>query len=362
MSVIDTTENCRHCLMCRHMCPVGHVTHRESLTPHGWGQIVASEKRGLLEWNPHTSDVMFSCADCGLCQSHCVTSQPLPDAIAAVREQLVLNKLGPASVLELGKSLEEWENQWVHEKPKAATSQAEVALFVGDTAQHRAPDSLAAALKLLDAAGVQVALIGIGRSNGFISNSLGLNERARAIADANLSELKQSGARHLLVLSPEDFVSFNHVYPERLNVPLPEEVQVEELVSFLYKQVKEGRLQLKQAGVGVSFAYVDPTHTVRALERCDAARYLLASIVPAPPVELFWRKERAHPCGNGPLRITQPDIADRLTKARLEDAAKTGAQTLVTDCPGTLLELQEHADAYGLKVMGLYELMTTYIA
>ena len=25
-NVIATTDNCRYCLMCRHVCPLGHVT------------------------------------------------------------------------------------------------------------------------------------------------------------------------------------------------------------------------------------------------------------------------------------------------------------------------------------------------
>ena len=87
------------------MCPVGHVSHLESLTPHGWGQIVASEKRGLVTWNESTIAAMFSCADCGVCQSHCVTDQPLPDAIAAVRAQLVDQGLAADFIDSLKKAL-----------------------------------------------------------------------------------------------------------------------------------------------------------------------------------------------------------------------------------------------------------------
>ena len=46
--VILTTENCRYCLMCRHVCPVGHVTRLETLTPHGWGLTIASIRRGIV--------------------------------------------------------------------------------------------------------------------------------------------------------------------------------------------------------------------------------------------------------------------------------------------------------------------------
>ena len=87
MDTVPTTENCRYCLMCRHVCPVGHVTHLETLTPHGWGLTIESVKRGLLTWNAETINVLYSCADCGACRANCVTDQPLPDAIASARAE-----------------------------------------------------------------------------------------------------------------------------------------------------------------------------------------------------------------------------------------------------------------------------------
>ena len=93
MDALATTENCRYCLMCRHVCPVGHVTQLETLTPHGWGLTIASVRRGLLTWNDETVDVLYSCADCGLCRANCVTDQPLPDAIAAARAEVTAHSL-----------------------------------------------------------------------------------------------------------------------------------------------------------------------------------------------------------------------------------------------------------------------------
>ena len=76
--IIDTIENCRYCLMCRHICPVGHVTAKETFTPHGWGLLIASVERGLLSWNEDTVSALYNCSDCGTCRAHCVTDQPLP--------------------------------------------------------------------------------------------------------------------------------------------------------------------------------------------------------------------------------------------------------------------------------------------
>ena len=46
-NVIDTTENCRFCLMCRHVAPVGLITYQETLTPHGIALTVAAHSSRL---------------------------------------------------------------------------------------------------------------------------------------------------------------------------------------------------------------------------------------------------------------------------------------------------------------------------
>src|SRR5213593_2759229 len=96
--VIATTEGCRYCLMCRHVCPVTRVTYNEATSPHGWALEIASVRRGLLQWNAETTDLLYQCADCGLCQAFCVTDQPLPQAIVAARAAVVATGHAPPAV------------------------------------------------------------------------------------------------------------------------------------------------------------------------------------------------------------------------------------------------------------------------
>src|SRR5687767_1341634 len=128
-NVVDTTEYCRYCLMCRHVCPVGHVTKNETLTPHGWGLTVASVRRGQVEWNTETVDVMYQCADCGNCNAHCVTDQPLPDAIAAARAEIVAQGGAPEVVVQLDEALRKWDNPFEAQAPATPSGTGEIALF-----------------------------------------------------------------------------------------------------------------------------------------------------------------------------------------------------------------------------------------
>src|SRR5215471_12888139 len=128
--IILTTEGCRYCLMCRHVCPVTRVTYNEATSPHGWALTIASVRRGLLDWNAETADLLYQCADCGLCESFCATDQPLPYAIVAARAEIAAAGHAPAAVAMVDAALRGWGHPYeaVSETGSAA-ERAETALF-----------------------------------------------------------------------------------------------------------------------------------------------------------------------------------------------------------------------------------------
>ena len=359
--VLLTADNCRYCLMCRHVCPVGHVTALETLTPHGWGLLIASQRRGLLDWNEDSVSKLYSCADCGACRAHCVTDQPLPHAIAVARAQVVEQGLAPPIIYEVQQMLETWETPFVQTSPERVRGRGEVALFVGDEARHLWPETLDAALTLLDAVGIEPVLIGAGRNNGYIPSSLGLPATARKLALANLADLESSGARHLLTLTPGDFFTFSKLYPERLGVSLPDTITLTEVIPLLAQRLIAEEIGFRPMPPGPPYAYVDPAHSVRIAPRYDTPRQLLSAIMPESAVELFWRRERTHPAGNTSLQFGNPQFADHLTWARLGDARQVGAQRIITEDPGTLHALSKHAPRFGLQIEGLYELLAAQL-
>ncbi len=360
-NVIETTENCRYCLMCRHTCPVGLGTHNETLTPHGWGLTIASVKRGLLTWNDETVDALYSCADCGNCRAHCVFDQPLPDAIAAARAEVAAQNLAPAVVYEFDEMFKQWGNPYQPQAPEPASHQGDVALFVGDESLYLWPSALEAALKLLKAIGIEPVLVGSGRSNGYLASSLGLPETARSLAQAVIEDVKASGASQLLVLSPGDAFAFNRLYVERLGMAWPDDVIVQEVTVLLAEKLEAGELTITPLDDETPYVYMDPTHTVRVPERVEAPRNLLSALYQRPGIEVFWRKDRAHPAGNTALQFTQPDLSNQLTMGRLYDALSVGARRVICEDPGTLSALKPGAERVKLDLVGLYELLADHV-
>ncbi len=351
----STYNLCRFCLMCRHVCPVGRTTKREANTPHGWALLIASVDRGQMTWDAEAVNTLYECADCGLCQSFCVTDRPLPAAIVATRAQVVAGGAAPQAVAEMDAKLRQWGNPYKNVAPSGVTAveRADTALFVGAAAQHLRPQTLAAAQQLLAAIGVQHTLVGVGRSSAYLPYTLGLWETARALAQATLDEIAVSGCQRLIVLTAEDAHTFKNVHRE-LGQALPDGVEVVELITLL----AEHRLQLKP--MNQSLTYHDPAHTARLPERAAAARKLLAALAVQPVRELFWREQRAAPGGAvGGLEFTQPALAAQMTRERLAEAAATGADLLVTEDPAALAHFAAHADGT-IQVRGLFELLAEH--
>ena len=345
---VPTTENCRFCWMCRHVCPVGHVTSRETLTPHAWALTIESVRRQQLAWNDETAAVMYACADCGLCQTHCVTDQPLPDAIVSARADIVRLGKAPAAVLQFQKQLES-SSRAGPEVPRS-----DRILFVGREARMSGGPEIASALRLLEAAGLAAQSAGEHASTGLVASSLGLVDVARQSARDLVAAVVRSGVREILVLGPADKWTFEHVYPKRLGVEWPSAVSVTEVTIVLARAWSDGALRLKRLD-GPPPAYHDPCHGPRSGRDASAPRRLLAAIYGDERPDLFWREDRAHPCGViGGLDVTHPDIARRLAEARLTDAAASGATTLVTDDPTCLAHLRTHAGSR-ISVVGMYE-------
>ena len=134
-----------------------------------------------------------------------------------------------------------------------------------------------------------------------------------------------------------------------------------DVVSLLDEKHASSELGFNRIEMGLPYAYVDPTHAVRTLDRLEAPRRLLNAVLPTPVIELFWRKERAHPVGDGALQFVQPELSLLLTKARNEDATQAGAQGMITEDSATLYQLHQLSPS-GLPVKGLYELLADRIA
>ncbi len=358
-NVAATLESCRFCLMCRHVDPVSHVTHNEALSPHGIALVATSQKRGLLEWNQENVNVIYSDVDAGNAREHCVTNKPFSEAVAAVKAEIAAKGFAPQSIYDIQEKLLEYYSPYGQDKLEPSKQKSDTVLFVGDEAHYLWPTAIKAAVKLLK---TKPALIGRGQSNGFLASSLGFPELAERQAKTIFKEIQITNAKQVITLSVGDTFALTQLYPERLGVSLPKRVQVvTDVLSLLANALVKKKIAFKQSKDTSPYVYVDPTHAVRVPSRFDAPRMLLKAVLTGEAKELFWRRERAHPVGSTAVQFTNPELAEKLTRARLEDAAQTGAKKVYCEDPSTLYHLGKYAKDYELEVNGLYELLAAQL-
>ena len=97
--------------------------------------------------------------------------------------------------------------------------------------------------------------------------------------------------------------------------------------------------------------YQEPCHLVHAQRIAAAPRRLLAQI---PGIELREMEESSLCCGSaGVYNITQPEMAERLGKRKIENALATSPTTIVTANPGCALQLVNHLRAAGKETVAV---------
>jgi Fe-S oxidoreductase len=268
----------------------------------------------------------------------------------------VAQQAAPAMVYDLRQRLQRWGNVYTEAAPEQVAGQGEAALIVGAAGRYLQPETAGAALQLLAATGVKAVPISVGRETPYLANTLGLPDEARHLAQVTLAEIEATGANQVFVLGPGDLYAYQTIL-SYLGLVWPQAVELLEVTAYLADQVEAGKLSFKPIELK-DYTFYDPDHTVRAPGRWEAPRKLLTALSQTPPVELYWRKERAAPCGaSGGLPFTQPELSALLAQARLAEAAAYSVKTLITDDPQVLYQLRRHAVGNTIEIKGLFELL-----
>ena len=94
--------------------------------------------------------------------------------------------------------------------------------------------------------------------------------------------------------------------------------------------------------------YHDACHLVHAQKVCAAPRHLLAQI---PGLELRVLPESELCCGAaGTYNLTEPEMAQRLARRKLENILSTGASLVITSNAGCLLQIAREARQQGRRL------------
>jgi len=214
---------------------------------------------------------------------------------------------------------------------------------------------------------------------------MGYKEDFLRQAERNMELFKKSGAKRLVTGCADGYHAFKVLYDK---FGLKGDLEVLHTTEYLARLIKEGKLKPTKK-VDIRVTYHDPCHLGRLGEPhlhwqgkevpghirlfdppkefrrgtygiYEPPRDVLKSIPGLKLVEMDRIREYAWCCGaGGGVKETNPEFAQWTAQERIEEAKSTGAEAIVTACPGCEQNLSDAVGENGssLKVYDVIELL-----
>lgn len=348
-----TVKACRFCWMCRHLCPVGLTTGRESNGPRAKALFLSLMEKGLPIQKEAAQD-MYECALCNACASNCETGYEPAAYIRDARAALATQGLVPEKVQLVIDALLKNGNLYGEDTAEAVKdldrgSDGKVLLYAGASAAIKSPENLTALMNLLEKSGVAFKLfLGANSSGAAEYDLLGDIAEVRDICAVCAKAINAEGKDTLVVLNPSDAVMFKQNYPAW---GIPINARVVTATAFAAELVRNGSLKPKRAAGIVT--YHDPCRLARDLEETEPARELIEAMGYTLK-EMFQSRKITKCCGGEVLAAHAPELVQKMACNRKADAERTGAELLITACPGCSAIL---SSVEGMEVKDLFVLL-----
>lgn len=395
---------CVRCGACMAVCPVYRVTQHEGGVARGKLMTIQAHLDKELGLTRRYRELITSCLLCGSCTQSCSNRVDTAAVVRAARAELAeKKKLGWFKRLVLRRILPSrrwlpallkgarWSRVlWAAKIPEdsglyirfsgkknrrrippiakkpflrgdllksPAGEGMKVAVFVGCVSNYLRPQAADATVRVLQELGADVWVPKEQGCCGLPAFGAGEVEAARKLAERNLEAfLPAGGPVPDAVTTPcaSCAAMLKHHLPELL----PDDPQARQLAD---RVVPFSRLAAKLGGgagsgdmtSGPLLTYHDPCHLSRSFGEKDAPRQLLTTLPGARFVEM------EHPCKccghGGSFNISHYDLSMDISRRKEEFILASGADLLVTECSGCLLQL---AEVMGRQRPG-FEVITT---
>jgi heterodisulfide reductase subunit D len=277
---------------------------------------------------------------------------------------------------QIVKSIENYDNPWMQPRSQrsrwarklerdvtvkdALKEECDVLYFVGCTASYD-PNIRGMALdtaKVLSKAGIDFGTL--GNEEGCCGSTLlrtGLLDPARAMVEKNIERFEQASPSMIVTSCSGCYKTIRQDYP-RVGKVGPEVVHITQLVCELLDSEK---LVLdKEVKARVTFH--DPCHLGRHNLLYEQPRKILRAIPGLELVEMQRTRSEARCCGaGGGVKTAFPELAEKISSLRVEDAERTGADVLSTSCPFCYQSLKGSLEARGsrMRMADLMELVSS---
>ena len=358
---------CSQCGYCVHECDQFYGRGWESQSPRGKWYWLREYMEGREEWDQFMVDTILVCTTCELCNLRCSASLPIEPSWMKLRGQLINEEkrmtfppfeMMAASVTKEGdiwaayrKNRADWFPSELWEK-HGPSHKAKVAYFAGCTASHVEKDIPQAAVRLLEAAGVDFTYA--GEQENCCGTPMLVCGKWDVFAETmkkNVAAIKEVGADTVVTSCPACDMMWRQIYPrwaEKLGIDY--DITTKHYTEVIADQIKAGKFKFPDTGQKVKVTLHDSCHIGRVSSVYDAPRDFIKAIPGVEFVEMENNRENAHCCGSVLTLIKDPPVAADIGKARLDEAMATGAEKVLALCPCCQFQFRVTAEKKGLPI------------
>jgi len=397
--VFSQVLRCVRCGACANVCPVYRL-----VGGHQLGHIYIGAIGLILTYFYHGRDkaknLVQNCINCGACKAVCVGGIDLPRLIKEVHARIQDEEGHPLQSQLLAKVLKSrklfhallrsakavqrpitggtpylrhlpmifakdqgfralpaiaetpFRDRFESLKPRVAKPKLKVALFSGCVQDFVYPEQVEAALKVLAKHDVAVEFPMDQSCCGLPVQMMGERESSRSVAAQNVTAFDPASCDYILTLCASCASHLKHGYPDILAGDRTLGVKVQQFAdkvidfsSFVHDVLKVTPESFRKDGKKT--AYHAPCHLCRGMGVTEAPRALMA----IGGMEYLPADEEDVCCGfGGTYSMKFPELSAELLKKKLANVEKTGAELLLTDCPGCIMQLRGGLEAKGSSI------------
>ena len=366
---------CIMCFRCQEVCPAygtGKVLSPAALEINkryalNYGGMSTLPETPLTEF-AISEEAIWACTSCGACVDICpVNNEPMRDILDIRRSLVLMENAFPKQLETAFRGMERTFNPWnisPAERMKWAEGlkvptveqnpQPDILWWVGcaPATDARAQKTAQAFAKILDAAGVNFAVLGqreqcTGDSARRAGNEYLFNE----LATTNVTMLNEVKPKRIVTTCPHCLHTLKNEYPA-----FGGNYEVIHHTQFINELIGSGRLELNpveqgSGGAGEHITFHDPCYLGRHNKVFAEPREVLEA-VQLNLTEMPRHAAKSFCCGAGGAQMWKEEEhgTQNVNKARFAEAKATGAETLAVGCPFCLTMMNDAAKADGGNV------------
>ena len=343
-------DNCRFCWMCRHVCPIGNATGLERNTARARAMGASLVARNATEIKEIAENI-YECTLCGACTNNCMTGFDPKVFIQELKTEIVLSGVLPTYITALLEKYATTGNVFGATACACLDSlyntNSETALFVGQDALYKSPESVKNAVALLNKADISVSLDknqDSGAALWFLTSKTQETQKAAKACAEMLNQYKT-----VIVYDPVDLKLMLHEYKEWGIEITANVVGFNEYVLGL---IESGKLNVKKSAN--EYSLQDNYAYARELDDSETGRKLIQKVGVIKDMLLIGKE--ANLAGQLIMTEYMPDVMTQVAKDRWFNASNMDCKTLVTENPAEYVALKATCPE-GYRVLSVEEMI-----